>query len=338
YFKYEYHNSLLIDYDITESNEKFLHVYLDHLKQTISREVREQLDTFIDSLNVSHQNVETASNVNEELARYKKALDIKELKEVFLSGSYQNLYTHVDEDLKVLNKNIEVSLDQIKDLTEEKVDIASYDYKSESLNIELYKEVTDLVSTSENYKDVYNLLQSKLSRLDNDEANISVFGGFSAGKSTFINALLKEKLLTTSPNPTTASITEISNNEKSYIEYKSEESLIKMIEAVNGKKGISLDKQVNELNKKEVSKLYIPLKNGLNENFELYRPLLGQTIESTKKDIDFKTSEDSHAIFIEKAYIGDDAPLLENFTIVDSPGINSMNDRHTQETYHIIAN
>src|SRR5699024_5942685 len=221
YFKYEYHNSLLIDYDITESNEKFLHVYLDHLKQTISREVREQLDTFIDSLNVSHQNVETASNVNEELARYKKALDIKELKEVFLSGSYQNLYTHVDEDLKVLNKNIEVSLDQIKDLTEEKVDIASYDYKSESLNIELYKEVTDLVSTSENYKDVYNLLQSKLSRLDNDEANISVFGGFSAGKSTFINALLKEKLLTTSPNPTTASITEISNNEKSYIEYKS---------------------------------------------------------------------------------------------------------------------
>src|SRR5699024_9371226 len=105
YFKYEYHNSLLIDYDITESNEKFLHVYLDHLKQTISREVREQLNTFIDSLNVSHQNVETASNVNEELARYKKALDIQELKEVFLSGSYQNLYTHVDEDLKVLNKN-----------------------------------------------------------------------------------------------------------------------------------------------------------------------------------------------------------------------------------------
>ena len=338
YFKYEYHNSLLIDYDITESNEKFLHVYLDHLKQTISREVREQLSTFIDSLNVSHQNVETASNVNEELARYKKALDIKELKEVFLSGSYQNLYTHVDEDLKVLNKNIEVSLDQIEDLTEEKVDIASYDFKSESLNIELYKEVTDLVSTSENYKDVYNLLQNKLSRLDNDEANISVFGGFSAGKSTFINALLKEKLLTTSPNPTTASITEISNNEKSYIEYKSEESLIKMLEAVTGKSGISLDKQVNELNKKEVSKLYIPLRNGLNENLELYRPLLGQTIESTKKDIDFKTSEDSHAIFIEKAYIGDDAPLLENFTIVDSPGINSMNDRHTQETYHIIAN
>src|SRR5699024_3220091 len=127
-------------------------------------------------------------------------------------------------------------------------------------------------------------------------------------------------------NPTTASITEISNNEKSYIEYKSEESLIKMLEAVTGKTGISLDKQVNELNKKEVSKLYIPLKNGLNENIELYRPLLGQTIESTKKDIDFKTSEDSHAIFIEKAYIGDDAPLLENFTIVDSPGINSMND------------
>src|SRR5699024_11329832 len=95
--------------------------------------------------------------------------------------------THVDEDLKVLNKNIEVSLDQIKDLTEEKVDIASYDYKSESLNIELYKEVTDLVSTSENYKDVYNLLQSKLSRLDNDEANISVFGGLDR-KSTRLNS------------------------------------------------------------------------------------------------------------------------------------------------------
>lgn len=338
YFKYEYHDSLLIGYDITESNEKFLHVYLDQLKQMISREVREQVNTYIDSLNVSYQNVETEINVKEELARYKKALDIKELKEVFLSGSYKNLYTHVDEDLKALNKNFEVSLDQIEDLTEEKVEIASYDFKSEALNTDFYKKITDLVSTSESYKDIYKLLQSKLSRLDNDEANISVFGGFSAGKSTFINALLKEKLLTTSPNPTTASITEISNNEKSYIEYKSEDSLIKMLKTITGKSGISLDKLVSELNKKEVSKLYIPLKNGLNENLKMYRPLFGQTVESTKKDIDFKTSEDSHAIFIEKAYIGDDAPLLENFTIVDSPGINSINDRHTQETYHIIAN
>src|SRR5699024_1901584 len=161
----------------------------------------------------------TASNVNEELARYKKALDIKELKEVFLSGSYQNLYTHVDEDLKVLNKNIEVSLDQIKDITEEKVDIASYDYKSESLNIDLYK-------------DVYNLLLSNLPGLDGDDANISVFGGYSVGKSTVINVLLREKLLTASQNPTTAEITEISNNENGYIEYKAEEALIKMLEAI----------------------------------------------------------------------------------------------------------
>ncbi|OFS64266.1 dynamin family protein [Nosocomiicoccus sp. HMSC09A07] len=338
YFKYEYHDALLTDYEIVESNEKILDVYLGELKQTISKEVRNLLKVFIKQLDIKVYDVNPDDTVDEELNRYKKALQLAELKSVFLSGSYKHLYTHVEDELKALNENIELSLDTIKDLTEKKEDVVSYDFKSTALDTEKFYSITDLIKESNNYRHIYKLLTNKLNRLKHNEANISVFGGFSAGKSTFINALLKEKLLTTSPNPTTASITEISNSDKSYIQYKSEESIVELLESVTGKSNLSLDDQVKQLNKMDVPKLFVPLKNGVNKNLETYRPLFGQKIETTREDIDFKTSEDSHAIFIDKAFIGHHAPLLDQFTIIDSPGINSINERHTQETHQIIAN
>ena len=47
-------------------------------------------------------------------------------------------------------------------------------------------------------------------RLNNQITKIGVFGTFSAGKSSLINALLGGQYLVSSPNPTTAATTELS--------------------------------------------------------------------------------------------------------------------------------
>ncbi|OMG43511.1 hypothetical protein BK140_42405, partial [Paenibacillus macerans] len=47
-------------------------------------------------------------------------------------------------------------------------------------------------------------------RLDNQITKVGVFGTFSAGKSSLINALLGDNYLVSSPNPTTAATTELS--------------------------------------------------------------------------------------------------------------------------------
>ena len=49
-------------------------------------------------------------------------------------------------------------------------------------------------------------LQDRAERLNNKGFLVTLFGAFSAGKSSFANSLLGERLLPVSPNPTTAAI------------------------------------------------------------------------------------------------------------------------------------
>ena len=51
--------------------------------------------------------------------------------------------------------------------------------------------------------------RKKADRLDGQEFTVALFGAFSAGKSSFSNALIGENVLPVSPNPTTAAINRI---------------------------------------------------------------------------------------------------------------------------------
>ena len=52
-------------------------------------------------------------------------------------------------------------------------------------------------------------LRKKAGRLEGQEFTVAFFGAFSAGKSSFSNALIGEQILPVSPNPTTATINRI---------------------------------------------------------------------------------------------------------------------------------
>src|SRR5699024_1647278 len=67
-------------------------------------------------------------------------------------------------------------------------------------------EITEL----KGFQSIINELEKKKYRLENRELTIALFGTFSAGKSSFSNALFGERVLPVSPNPTTAVISRIS--------------------------------------------------------------------------------------------------------------------------------
>ena len=69
-------------------------------------------------------------------------------------------------------------------------------------------------------------IKDTMHRLNNQITKIGVFGTFSAGKSSLINALLGGQYLVSSPNPTTAATTELSYGEESQITLKSSEQLL----------------------------------------------------------------------------------------------------------------
>ena len=61
----------------------------------------------------------------------------------------------------------------------------------------------------QDFLETADYLRKKADRLDGQEFTVALFGAFSAGKSSFSNALIGEKVLPVSPNPTTAAINRI---------------------------------------------------------------------------------------------------------------------------------
>src|SRR5699024_10464237 len=59
------------------------------------------------------------------------------------------------------------------------------------------------------FQTIINDLERKKNRLTQRSYTIALFGAFSAGKSSFANALLGDKVLPVSPNPTTSAVNRI---------------------------------------------------------------------------------------------------------------------------------
>ena len=73
---------------------------------------------------------------------------------------------------------------------------------------------TKKISKEINSIDVENKIDNLINHIESNKFNIVVVGRFSRGKSTFINALLRKKILPSSSKPTTAVISEISYSEE----------------------------------------------------------------------------------------------------------------------------
>src|SRR5699024_12768181 len=91
------------------------------------------------------------------------------------------------------------------------------------------------------FQSIVNDLKEKQQRLDNRTLTIALVGAFSAGKSSFANALLGENLLPSSPNPTTAVINRITPVTDQYahgtvvIQLKDEETLTSDLQALTSR-------------------------------------------------------------------------------------------------------
>ncbi|MBE3102662.1 MAG: dynamin family protein, partial [Bacilli bacterium] len=71
------------------------------------------------------------------------------------------------------------------------------------------KYIAKQIENIQGFSEVSRYLQTKSQRLENQDFTIALFGAFSAGKSSFSNALMGENVLPVSPNPTTAAINKI---------------------------------------------------------------------------------------------------------------------------------
>lgn len=215
-------------------------------------------------------------------------------------------------------------------------------------------------------------LNERIKRLEKKEYTIALFGAFSAGKSSFANALLGERVLPVSPHPTTAAINEIRAPDEEHphgtvtLLFKTEEQLLKdMNQALelSGKTAESLDslqrlleehdnrQESTDTNRKDKAadeESFSPLAALPHEQFAFLRaalagyeeiqPLLGQTERKTVESYTEFVSIEEKACFVERIVLYYSAPLTEQgMVLVDTPGAGSMNARHTEMAFHYVT-
>ncbi|WP_289147082.1 dynamin family protein [uncultured Megamonas sp.] len=162
----------------------------------------------------------------------------------------------------------------------------------------------DIINQIENYEELKTIgsftkeVEIFRERLNDDEIRIAVVGEFSAGKSTFINALIGKDILKHATTETTAVITRIVNVDK-------KSSLCYTGKVIFKDKTKKVLKDLNSI--KEYTSTFSSTCDVIKEinTVEIYVPLL-----NTK----------------------------QNIVIIDTPGLNGIADGHREQTVELIKN
>ncbi|MGV2875274.1 dynamin family protein [Macrococcus capreoli] len=326
------------------SNDYVL-IYSDELKLFIERMILNRQKSwhvqFIKNINMS--NLNTNATVSEETVKFEDYFVNEKYIESITTKNYLHYYIHVDESVDKLIGREYVTFEMFEEeptSIEKTVKVTNEQY----VNLNRSSSILNHLAQVDYFKTDIEKINTQIRRLNQNMTKIVVFGAFSAGKSAMINALLKEEILVSSPNPTTASITEIQYGDKNYVTFKLEKDILKSLNDMMLTSGIeitTIPQWIKRFNGKldQLSAQNRNFAEAIIQNYDRYATYLSEltTIEVRDDEIKQYTAEDAHAAFVQKITLGVQNDFLKDKIIIDSPGTGSTNSRHTKETTEIIA-
>ncbi|WP_085992094.1 dynamin family protein [Oceanobacillus senegalensis] len=195
-------------------------------------------------------------------------------------------------------------------------------------------------------------LKEKSKRLTNRSYTIALFGAFSAGKSSFANALIGENALPVSPNPTTATVNRICPVTDKYkhgtvvVTLKDDQTLVhdlqQMMKKFSPKETefqslLQWMEKENIHNSNQLNKMYQSYLHALLKGYEQNKDSIGKQIEITLDDFEAYVTDESIACYIESIDLYYSSALTDQgITLVDTPGADSVNARHTNVAFEYI--
>lgn len=212
----------------------------------------------------------------------------------------------------------------------------------------LVSELTGLAQTARN-------LESRAVRLRDSRFTVALFGAFSAGKSSFANALMGANVLPVSPNPTTAVITRVMpptdehTHGQVHVTWKEAEALTaevrQAVEALGMKPSgnVARDlKQAAGVSPEDLlpsAKPHAAFLRAANQGYAEVQPKLGtHEIADLTRFADL-VADERLACFVQEIELYFDCPLTrQGITLVDTPGADSINARHTGVAFDYIKN
>jgi small GTP-binding protein len=218
------------------------------------------------------------------------------------------------------------------------------------------KKTAKLVHGLPGFNKISQELIEKAERLDQKGFTVALFGAFSAGKSSFANALIGEKVLPVSPNPTTAAINKIKPVNDSYrhgtvlVKLKEDRAMLDDInralkifdlKAENFNDALKNIEKINGQAGQEgvVEKTNYTFLQAFKRGYQAFSNQLGQIIETTIAEFSDFVAKEEKSCFVEWIDLYYDCELTrKGITLVDTPGADSINARHTNVAFDFIKN
>ncbi|WKA53323.1 dynamin family protein [Planococcus shixiaomingii] len=212
---------------------------------------------------------------------------------------------------------------------------------------------SDAIAPIKGFAETAQYLKRKAARLDGQEFTIALFGAFSAGKSSFSNALLGEQVLPVSPNPTTATINRIRPvsekhpHETADVRLKTAVQLTEDVRNSFHALGVEVTtleeafKKASEMPKVEateqqVHKSFIA---AFHKGYPSFKNSLGETIRANRAEFGEYVAQEEKSCFVDEIDFYYDCDLTRSgVTLVDTPGADSINARHTNVAFEYIRN
>ncbi|WP_416349621.1 dynamin family protein [Mammaliicoccus lentus] len=322
-------------------------IYTKGITDIITRQIRNETNSIIEEI-VQNSEVKVNSYENtDQLSLYEEFIEYNELLTSLVTNNFQHYYIHLDESI---DKLIDRTYIKIEDLNinnnEAKVKKTSENIiEHKESNMALLKEKVQTLSDLPIYQSEVTNIKNQIERMDENITKIAVFGTFSAGKSSLINAILKRPILLSSPNPTTASITEISYGNTQEVLFKTYDQLLEEINHITefaNQSYESIESFIKDKNIKShpsLSSNHLAFFEAIETNFYEYVEALNNNkpVQFELEELEKLTANDTHAAFVHKIHLRLEEDWLKDKVIIDSPGLNSNNQRHTRETEQIIA-
>ncbi|WP_067849780.1 dynamin family protein [Alicyclobacillus mali (ex Roth et al. 2021)] len=191
-------------------------------------------------------------------------------------------------------------------------------------------------------------LKRAIERLEQKATTIAVFGAFSAGKSSLLNALLGRPLLAVSPQPTTAAITSIhpggGGGTSVRITAKSRDELWQDVRALLDAlllNASDLEGAIRLASGLSPAKFPIHLRRhvrflkALAEGYPDMAPRIGSQWEASLEELRDFSADEKRAAYVSQVDVRADSPLgRRGFIFVDTPGVDSIHRRHTNVAFH----
>ncbi|MFC4777629.1 dynamin family protein [Paenibacillus sp. GCM10023252] len=206
-------------------------------------------------------------------------------------------------------------------------------------------------------------MREKAGRLQHSRFTIALFGAFSAGKSSLANALIGEPVLPVSPNPTTAAINRLMPpsadrpHGTARIAMKTRAAMLSDLryslallgeelpgdaEDISAAAEASILQAIDRLSPSAIhagGRPHYSFLRAARTGWAAHAAQLGQELQVGQDDYERFVAEEARSCFVSEIELYYDCPLTaQGIVLVDTPGADSVNARHTGVAFNYIKN